>query len=152
MWLVCLAGSFAFLIATHHLLGRALPNWGALLRLIVALPPSVALLWWATRSLGYSILAYGALFWLLFFSALYVFAFTLSQSSISVKLIGMLRDGALDRSEIERSYSPGYMVERRIERLFASGLATRGPDGLKLTPRGRLLVKSYRLARRLLHG
>ena len=152
MWLVCLLGSFAVLIATHHLLGRVLPNWGTLLRMIVALPIAAALLWWTTSSLGYSILSYGAMFWLLFLSALYVFIFTLSQSSISVKLINMLWGGPLDRPAIERIYSPGYMVERRIERLFAADLATREGGDLKLTRRGRSLVNCYRLARRLLHG
>lgn len=152
MWLVCLLASFAFLVAIHHALGRVLPDRGALLRLIVAFIPSALLLWWATYSLGYSILSYGAFFWLSFLSALYIFAFTLSQSSISVKLIGLLQEGPLDRASIERLYSPSYMVERRIERLFATELATREGGDLKLTQRGSFLVSCYRLARRLLHG
>jgi hypothetical protein len=96
--------------------------------------------------------AWAALAWFVFFSGLYIFGFTLSQGSISIKMLQLLRSGPLARSDVAAIYSPEYMVEKRFDRLLAARFVVRDGDGLKLSARGRMLLDVFTTIQRFCHG
>jgi DNA-binding HxlR family transcriptional regulator len=71
---------------------------------------------------------------------LYLFAFTLVASSVSARLLLLLREGELSRAQIQGMYDTAGMVERRLARLVAAGLLVRHGSAYRVTPKGRRLL------------
>lgn len=94
--------------------------------------------------------AFAALIWYGFSCELYVFLFTLSLSSISVKIIQLLSRRTMSIAEIEAAYQPGDMVSKRFERLQAARLIE-GENNFTLTAKGKKLVWVFNVIRNILH-
>ncbi len=78
---------------------------------------------------------------------LYIFLFALVSSSISVSLLIRLRSGDLTLKDIDSLYSNAFMVEQRLEKLLATGLVHRRPQGYVVTEQGRRLVRCFGVLR-----
>jgi hypothetical protein len=98
----------------------------------------------ATEALA-AVLAYG------FLVELYLFMFTLSLGSVSVKILRLLRVTPLTRDEIEARYAPEQMVDIRLHRLVVSGFIVRSDDVFRLTRKGRSVRFAIDRVRGLLH-
>ena len=89
--------------------------------------------------------------WFAFWSEFYLFLFTLSLGSISVKILHTLYNRPRDKQEIATLYSPHGMVDVRFNRLQGSGLIE--PCGaIRLTPKGIKVARVALYARSLLHS
>jgi hypothetical protein len=71
---------------------------------------------------------------------LYLFLFTMVGSSVSARLLLLLRQRNLSDDEIRDLYEPRGMVERRMERLVVAGLLRRDGTRCDVTARGRRLA------------
>ncbi len=96
--------------------------------------------------------ALSAMVWFIFLCELYMFLFSLSLSSLSVKMLQLLAKRAASRDEIQNLYQPASMVAKRIERLQSSGLITGEKSAFTLTPKGQKLVKLFGYVRSIFHG
>jgi hypothetical protein len=74
---------------------------------------------------------------------LYVFFFTLILSSVSAIWLRRLHRGSIDRSALAEAYSPAWMVDSRVERLFDNDFLTRTESGFRLTEKGRKLIRTF---------
>lgn len=83
-----------------------------------------------------------------FVCELYVFLFTFVGSSVSARLILKLREGPLSDEAIASINDSAGMVDRRLQRLRAVGLLTPDGDGDRVSPRGRRLVRAFRVLQR----
>ena len=92
-----------------------------------------------------------ATIWFAFFCELYVFLFTLSLSSISVKILHLLKQRPMTYAEVQTLYQPDSMVEKRFERLAIAGLIHHEGVDLRLTPKGKRLVFVFNTIRNVLH-
>jgi len=91
-----------------------------------------------------------AIVWFVFLCELYVFLFTLSLSSISVKILQLLRHRPMTFVEIETTYRPDAMVNKRFERLQTAGLIE-GQNNFTLTAKGRKLMFLLNFVKNILH-
>ncbi len=83
-------------------------------------------------------------------SELFVFLFTFVSSSVSANiLLRLLRTDGIATTEFDRVYSPRAMIERRVEQLQLTGLATLVDGHLRPTARGWILSAVARAFRRL---
>lgn len=82
---------------------------------------------------------------------LYLFLFTMVASSISARLLLILRQRPLKTAEIQDLYEPRGMVERRLERLVAAGLLHRETGGYRVTERGRRLASRFLAVKGFFH-
>ena len=64
------------------------------------------------------------------------------ESSILLRMVYMLRGRRLSEEEILRRYEAVYGIEMRRGELLRAGLAEQSPGGMKLTPKGRLIVNA----------
>jgi hypothetical protein len=83
-----------------------------------------------------------------FASELYLFLFTMVGSSISARLLLLLRQRSLSNEEIRALYEPHGMVERRLERLVVARLLRREAGRCAVTERGRRLARLFRAVKR----
>jgi hypothetical protein len=150
-WWTASIAAFALLVSLQFLLSFALA--AAVRRFVLAFLAAGGALIIVLGVSGATITeAWAALAWFAFCAGLYVFGFTLSQSSISVKILQLLRAGPLARSELAAIYSPGHMVEKRFDRLLAARLIMRDGDGLRLSGRGRILLGVFGIIRQCCHA
>jgi hypothetical protein len=78
-----------------------------------------------------------------FAGELYLFLFTMVGSSVSARLLLLLRERNLSDADIAGLYEPRGMVERRMERLAAAGLLRHEGDRCRVTERGRRLANVF---------
>ena len=109
--------------------------------------------------IAHSIISFGlsknliaSIVWYLLFCEFYMFSFTLSLGSVSIKLLKLLSQGPQIESDIEEFYKPTNMVGLRIHRLAIAGLIEQEENGLQLTNRGRLITQIAVLLKTLFHG
>jgi hypothetical protein len=96
---------------------------------------------------GVSLTAFAGVLAYAFACELYLFLFTLVASSVSVRLLLLLREGDLSAAQIQALYEPSGMVARRIDRLLAADLVTKEGTAYRVTPRGRRLVRLFLTAK-----
>jgi hypothetical protein len=89
--------------------------------------------------------------WFTFLCELYMFLFSLSLSSLSVKMLQLLAIHERTRDELQTIYQPTSMVVKRIERLQISGLIVADDNAFTLTPKGRKLVAAFKYLRSIFH-
>jgi hypothetical protein len=97
---------------------------------------------------GLSRATLGGLLVYAFACELYLFLFTLVASSVSARLLLLLRERELGVPEIQALYQPTGMVARRINRLIAAGLLVRAGDGYRVTARGRRVAATFQAGKR----
>jgi hypothetical protein len=95
--------------------------------------------------------AIAALIWFTFLSELYMFLFSLSLSSLSVKMLQLLAKSARTRDALLSIYQPESMVAKRTERLQSSGLIEGEQNTFTLTPKGQRLVRFFDFIRSIFH-
>jgi hypothetical protein len=78
---------------------------------------------------------------------LYIFLFTLVDSSISAPLLLALSSASLTQAEIDRLWPGTEMVDRRIEKLVASGFLRATSSGWVVTAKGWALLAVFRILR-----
>ena len=79
---------------------------------------------------------------------LYIFAFTLVVSSVSVAVLTALDGGPLSEDALEHHDSSRAMVETRLERLAMAGCVDLRDGVCLVTPRGRALAGAFERLRR----
>ena len=149
MWGVWVLIYFAVAIAGHAVLCR-LPLRGNFVVkfLLVGGLLGVALGAHEVLSHGLAIEAWTALLLYAFACELYIFLFTLVSSSVSASLLIMLRTGSFTQMELDEHYSSTLMVDRRLDRLLATGLLGANSSGYVLTDKGRALLAVFKALKR----
>ena len=81
---------------------------------------------------------------------LYVFCFTLTMNSVSVRLLILLRSGPSPIDTLARHADRESLVARRIDTLTANGFLASGPSGPRITPKGRQTLATFERLRAFL--
>lgn len=151
MWLgtviLCIAAS----VLVHAVLTRLSPKPNAVFLFLAGGVPigmalcasAIVVYGLAAIEFASAILIYAA------FCELYLFLFTLALSSISANILVRLLGGPRVQLELNEFYNNAAMVEARLARMQSAGLLRREGAGLQITPRGALVVRSYRFLRTL---
>ncbi len=84
-----------------------------------------------------SLLTYG------FGCELYLFLSTFSLASISSNILAELRQHSLTHDGLARRYASERMVRLRMERLLAADLVVEDAGTLRLTPKGRRMLRIF---------
>jgi hypothetical protein len=142
---------FAAAVVLHALLSR-LPRGNPITKfLLVGGAAGIALIWHLFAT-GASLAALAAVLTYAFACELYLFLFTLVASSISVRMLLLLRDKSLSASEIQALYDTTGMVQRRLERLVAAGLLQQHFDHYQISDRGKRVVRIFTTLKRSFHA
>ena len=64
------------------------------------------------------------------------------ESSILLRMLALLQYRRKTRSELLDEYEAAYGQAHRLEELLRAGLVVRGPQGIEVTPKGRLIVRA----------
>jgi len=64
------------------------------------------------------------------------------ESSILLRMLFLLKDGALSRPELLAAYERHYGAAQRLEELMRAGLLQPGPHGLEATRKGMFIAKA----------
>lgn len=140
-------GAFFAAVGLQPLICRVLPAKSPLLNFMLgALPIGACLAWDTVRTSGLSTGLAAASFYALL-CEVHVFLIALLPQSVSFQLLRMLSAGDRSPDEIEAALSGKAMVDRRIAGLRKAGLLTRDDRDLRVTKKGRFLVRLYRKAR-----
>jgi hypothetical protein len=146
MWLGYSALMLAIAIALHAVISRVRPKANRVIQFLACGACAGVLLIVklnAAPELG-RLASTASLATYAFLCELYIFVFTLVTSSVSVSL---LFGGAA------QSLAPaGNMVVERVERMVGAGLLAKEGGSLRLTDKGRGLVRVLGAARRIFHG
>ena len=92
---------------------------------------------------GDSLALLAALLTYAFLCELYLFLFTMVASSISARLLLLLRQRDLTADEIKSLYDPAGMVDCRLERLLVAGLLKQEACSYRVSGRGRRLAALF---------
>jgi len=146
MWLLLVVVCFVLSVGLHALASRLRSGANRVFSYaVVAVAAGLLLLWLVFGRYGADVRAWAALFSYVLVAELYVFLFTMIGSSITARLLIILRARDLTLAEIQSIFTTSGMVGRRVDNLSRNGfISTDGPDSYSLTPRGRLIVNSFR--------
>jgi hypothetical protein len=142
MTLLYLTGlSFLAAVASHAVLVRLACPGSAVLKFFLA-GGAVGLLLacHVLAAFGFCVTSFAVLSSYAFLCELYIFLFTMTLSSVSVKMLFTLRKADLTPEELAGLYQSRGMVAGRIQRLLAVGLLQQEGPLFRVTPRGRRLV------------
>lgn len=140
------------LILIHWMSQFIFQSWGALPRFLLAFIFSACMLGLALNTEALSLREVCAiLVWFFFLSELYVFIFTLSLGSISIKILQLLSARPLAVNELEALYPPASMVSVRFKRLSSAGFIDGSGGILKLTKKGNHLLAIFFFIRGIMH-
>lgn len=64
------------------------------------------------------------------------------ESSILLRMLFLLKNGALSRAELLAAYERHYGAPQRVDELLRAGLLQPGPDGLAATRKGLFIAKA----------
>jgi MFS family permease len=138
--LVC----FAIVLLLHAIVTRLPPVRQTVPKLVVVggvVGPGLA--GWLVTTYGWSITTWAGLLLFALLCELYVFCFTLTMNSVSVRLLILLRNGPSRIDTLARHADRESLVERRIETLVANDFLAPGPRGPRLTPKGRQTLATF---------
>lgn len=138
-------------VLAHTILARVAPRRNTvMLYLAAGLIVGLTLIGWAGWTFGVlSIEFVSAALTYAAFCELYIFLFTLALSSVSANILVRLAAGPKDAVALDVSYDSPRMVEQRLTRMKGAGLIVWKTHGFRLTRRGAVIVKAYRLLRQL---
>jgi hypothetical protein len=142
-------GCFAMAVSLHGLAMRLPLRADPLRRFLLAgIPVGVGLMAMCWSTFGFSRRAAAALLLYALLCELYIFAFTLVLTSVSVAMLVLLRKGAIEVSALSNRYEPRGMVQLRLERLLKQQLVTRDGERIVVTAAGRRVLKTSAALRR----
>jgi hypothetical protein len=112
---------------------------------IVAFVAFCVLAWAVFARYGPDLRAWAALCVYALAAELYVFLFTMIGSSITARLLIILRKRDMQLYEIDSAFPTSGMVDDRMRNLLANGfIRAEGASTYTLAPKGRLLVMGFR--------
>ena len=140
--------AFLVVLALHAVATRLPPTRQTVPKL-VAIGGAVgfALMLWLVLLYGVSIVTCAGLLFYALMIELYVFCFTLTMNSVSVRLLILLRDGPREVDALARHADRESLVERRAETLVANGFLEGGLSDPRLTAKGRRTLRSFQRLR-----
>jgi hypothetical protein len=140
------------LVLMHWVSKFIFPNQGALSRFVLAFVISAGLLWRQLAAETLSLREMSVIvIWALFLTELYVFTFTLSLGSVSIKILQLLREKPMTVAEIEACYQPESMVNIRFQRLASVGMIEGTGEAPRLTNRGKYVLAVFTFVQKTLH-
>ena len=146
MWLMLSVAAFVTSILVHAAAVRLVPRAGAVPAFVaVGGAIGVALIGYCALSYGSAPPTLAATLVYAFACELYIFLFTLVGNSVSFGLLTKLASHPLRPDEIAAFYRAEAMITRRFEQLAANDFITTGADGVKLTARGKRVVRIFSL-------
>jgi hypothetical protein len=146
MWLMLSAAAFVTSVLVHAAAVRLVPRPGAVPAFVaVGGVMGAALIGYCARSYGLTPPTLAATLTYAFACELYIFLFTLVGNSVSFGLLTKLASHPLRPDEIAGFYRAEAMIARRFEQLEGSDFITTGPAGVKLTTRGKRVVRIFSL-------
>jgi hypothetical protein len=149
MWFALSVGFFGFAVILHGALMRLPLQIDSVRRFLFAgVPLGVVLVTLAISSYGFTNRGIAPIFVYAFFCELYIFCFTLALSSVSAKLLILLRGGPINASTLDAASDPREMVNLRLERLTKNGFIVQRPKHLILTDKGQKVLRAFRSLRR----
>ncbi len=146
MWLMLSVAAFVTSILVHAAAVRLVPRAGAVPAFVaVGGAIGIALIGYCALSYGFAPPTLAASLAYAFACELYIFLFTLVGNSVSFGLLTKLASHPLRPDEIAAFYRAEAMITRRFEQLAANDFITTGADGVKLTARGKRVVRIFSL-------
>jgi hypothetical protein len=146
MWLMLSVAAFVTSILVHAVAVRLVPRAGAVPAFVaVGGAIGVALIGYCALSYGSAPPTLAATLVYAFACELYIFLFTLVGNSVSFGLLTKLASHPLRPDEIAAFYRAEAMITRRFEQLAANDFITTVADGVKLTARGKRVVRIFSL-------
>jgi hypothetical protein len=155
VWLLFAVACFALSLCMHALAARLRPRANRVFSYAVVaglggLALAIALL----ASYGPDVRTWAALCLYALSAELYVFLFTMIGSSITARLLILLRRRNMTRVEIDAAFPTSGMVEDRMRNLLQNGLicaddssSSSSSSSFSLTRRGWRIVRCFRLLR-----
>jgi len=146
MWLLLALLCFGLSVGVHAIVSRARPRANRVVTYgIVAIVAFLVLAWLVFAQYGPDVRAWAALCLYALAAELYVFLFTMISSSITARLLIILRKRDLQLYEIDSAFPTSGMVDDRMRNLLANGfIRAEGSSTYTLAPKGRLLVTGFR--------
>lgn len=146
MWLMLSVAAFVTSILVHAAAVRLLPRAGAVPAFVaVGGVIGVALISYCALSYGLAPPTLAATLVYAFACELYIFLFTLVGNSVSFGLLTKLASHPLRPDQIAAFYRAEAMITRRFEQLEGSDFITTRANGVKLTARGKRVVRIFSL-------
>jgi hypothetical protein len=146
MWLMLSVAAFVTSILVHAAAVRLLPRAGAVPAFVaVGGVIGVALISYCALSYGLAPPTLAATLAYAFACELYIFLFTLVGNSVSFGLLTKLASHPLRPDQIAAFYRAEAMITRRFEQLESSDFITTRANGVKLTARGKRVVRIFSL-------
>jgi len=144
MWLIPSVTAFVTSVLIHAVAMRVGERAVAVATFVaIAAVTGLALIAYCVRSYGLTPATVAATLSFAFACEFYVFLFTLVGNSVSFGLLAKLATHPLEATEIAAFDRAEAMVVRRFEQLERTNLITSGPDGLRLTSRGRRVARIF---------
>jgi len=146
MWLVLLVLCFALSLGLHAIATRLRPRTNRVVSYaVVALVAGLLLAWAVVARHGFGVQTWAALFVYALGAELYVFLFTMIGSSITARLLILLRRRAMTPVEIDAAFPTSGMVDDRMRNLARNGfIRAETASTYALAPRGWMLVRCFR--------
>jgi hypothetical protein len=146
MWLLLGLLCFVLAVCVHAVVSRARPHANRVVSYgLVGVVMFVALAWAVFEEYGTDVRAWAALGVYALASELYVFVFTMIGSSITARLVVILRKRDMALDEIDAAFPTSGMVEDRMRSLLGNGfIQSDGDAGYSLTRKGWLIVSCFR--------
>jgi hypothetical protein len=146
MWLISSVAAFMTSVLVHAIAMRFVARGGAV-TIFVTIGGAIGavLIIYCARSYGWTAATFAATLTYAFACEFYIFLFTLVGNSVSFGLLTKLTSRPLQGAAIAGFYRAEAMTSRRFEQLERGGFIAGGPAGLRLTARGRRLVRWFSL-------
>jgi len=146
MWLILSSATFVASVLVHAIVSRFAERSARVTTfLAIAGATGIVLIGHCLRSYGLSPATIAATLTYAFTCELYVFLFTLVGNSVSFGLLTKLASRRLTPADMPDCYPTEAMIARRLEQLEAGEFIASCPAGIRLTVRGKRIVKVFSL-------
>ena len=149
MWLALVIVCFALSLGLHAFAARLRPHTNRVVSYaVVALAAGLVLLLALLAAYGPDVRTWAALCLYALGAELYMFLFTMIGSSITARILILLRRRDMTQVEIDAAFPTSGMVEERMRNLLQNQfIRVDGESSFSLTPRGWFLVRWFRTLR-----
>jgi len=153
MWMLMVFSYLTVAIIFNAILGRyGVVNNAVIRFLLSGFLIGIMMSFHLISEFGLASATIAAIIWFALVCELYIFLFTLSLGSVSIKILRLLQKAPCQESELNLVYQPKDMVLMRLIRLEHVGLITRNVEGaILLTQRGKSLIKIATFLKSLFH-
>lgn len=143
-------GTFLLCVAIHAVVMRASPGRKTVPKFVlVGVVAGLGLLVTLVHDDGWGIPTWAGLLLFALLCELYIFSFTLVMSSVSARLLLLLRQRPRTTDEIGAAFGPEATVGYRVRALVANGFLEDTPAGPRPTPSGLKTLRTFDLLRRV---